>query len=589
MFRYCTTGRNADSTKPTTFHRGSPHFIFVKKPDKQTPGSELEFTGERFVTSVPKNSQIAYEHLHRYFLATELVSGLEVLDIACGEGYGSNLLARRAKNVKGVDLDEQAILHANAKYKRRNVSFEVGDCVKIPADDDAFDAVVSFETVEHVTDPNAFIAEVQRVLSPGGLLIISSPNRAVYTDRIGNENPFHVSELYHEQFLELLASGFKNVSVAHQRLIAGSFIALSTHEKTAQYGSFAGDFRTSKFHEGVSDGVYTVAVCSNAPLPPLKLGVYETPSESAKIWDTWERFPALRERCANLETEVAAHRDLLNEKQRELELHGLKLAETEASLNTLRQTSVDWTRTMEAAQAEFVRTSERLKETEISLAAIQKTANEEREERATLTERLQQISGQLKLANEEVNRSRNNEETLIDRLQQSDSQLTLAQQTRDGAIEKADFLAKRLEQAEQRARKFEAELLSQQESVASWKDRALAAAREIDGNSRKIETLEAELQKLRMRNEKLEEARLADFAAYGRAEDLLKASQDELESVLSQVEQFRADSVVRETDFCRQLAIQNDKIARMQRTASWKLTMPLRALRRLLIDPFRSP
>lgn len=550
----------------------------MKKPEQQSSGNNLEFTGERFVTSIPKTSQIAYEHLHRYFVASEIVAGLRVLDIACGEGYGTHLLARRAKTVLGVDIAEQAIQHAKSKYKRRNVQFETGDCTAIPAMDGSLDAVVSFETIEHVADPAAFVSEIQRVLTGDGILIISSPNRTVYTDRLGNDNPFHVSELYHEQFLELLTSAFRHVAVAQQRLIAGSYIALSDSQANAAYGTFAGDYRTSKFQEGVSDAPYVVAVCSNVSLPKLKLGAYETFIESARIWDSWEKSAALREKCQGLESNAAAHQQLLLEKQRELEITEVKLSEIQASLTAVRETSVDWTRTMEAAQAEFNRTS-------------------------------QQLQDQLRNAIDEGNKSKNNEAALIERLQQSDLHLAAAQQARDAATEKTNLLAKSLEQAENRLRVAEEKVVhlrtqretldgemealrqkiaSLLEDLASWTERALGAEREIKNDRERISSLTAKnhaLEENLVQSEKSRQAeRALSAAAYGRFEDLLKASQEELNDVLTQVEK----SAEKSREIEEQLAIREQKLIRMQQSISWKLTAPLRAMRRTFIDRFRS-
>ena len=105
------------------------------------------WTGERLETFVLNDSTI--EHLHRYAIAKELVQGKRVLDIACGEGYGSNLLAASADFVNGVDIDQVVIAHAAEKYKKENLSFSQGSVEKIPFDANTFDMVVSFETLEH--------------------------------------------------------------------------------------------------------------------------------------------------------------------------------------------------------------------------------------------------------------------------------------------------------------------------------------------------------------------------------------------------------------------------------------------------------
>ena len=107
----------------------------------------LTWTGERFLPEVV--GDIRYEHLHRYLMARELVRGKDVLDIACGEGYGSRILAEVAKSVIGIDLSQAAAAHASASYTADNLHFAQGDCSCIPLPNASLDVVVSFETLEH--------------------------------------------------------------------------------------------------------------------------------------------------------------------------------------------------------------------------------------------------------------------------------------------------------------------------------------------------------------------------------------------------------------------------------------------------------
>ncbi len=105
-------------------------------------GEALEFTGERFTPECRR--EIYYEHWHRYAWAAPLVSGLEVLDAACGEGYGSALLAGSARRVDGVDVDAGTIEHAGARYRRDNLTYHAADVLALPFADDSFDCVVSY-------------------------------------------------------------------------------------------------------------------------------------------------------------------------------------------------------------------------------------------------------------------------------------------------------------------------------------------------------------------------------------------------------------------------------------------------------------
>ena len=114
--------------------------------------NSLDFTGERFTPECVR--EIWYEHFHRYALAARWCAGKTTLDAACGEGYGSALLARHASTVKAVDISEEAIKHAKTRYgELTNIDFTVADCTSLPYADEEFDRVVSFETLEHLEAP----------------------------------------------------------------------------------------------------------------------------------------------------------------------------------------------------------------------------------------------------------------------------------------------------------------------------------------------------------------------------------------------------------------------------------------------------
>lgn len=177
----------------------------------------LEFTGERFTPECVR--EMAYEHWHRYAWAAELVEGLDVLDAACGEGYGSHLLAARAKSVVGVDIGEEAVLHARERYRRDNLRFDRGDATELPHEDDHFDVVVSFETLEHLEAQETLLAEFRRVLRPNGFLLVSSPDRKTYSEETGYDNPFHVRELYRDELESMISATFPAYRLYGQKLM----------------------------------------------------------------------------------------------------------------------------------------------------------------------------------------------------------------------------------------------------------------------------------------------------------------------------------------------------------------------------------
>ena len=176
----------------------------------------LTFTGERFHPD--RAGEMWYEHWHRYAAIAPLVKGKRVLDIASGEGYGSAAMAQTAQHVTGVDISTAAIEHAQSQYAQiSNLQFIAGDCSVIPLADGAVDVVVSFETLEHITAHDAFLREIRRVLVAGGLCIISTPNRAEYSDARDFQNEYHVKELYLDEFNTLLSQYFMHHKLLSQR------------------------------------------------------------------------------------------------------------------------------------------------------------------------------------------------------------------------------------------------------------------------------------------------------------------------------------------------------------------------------------
>ncbi|MDX2220129.1 MAG: methyltransferase domain-containing protein [Burkholderiales bacterium] len=168
---------------------------------------------------------IWHEHWHRYVLAARLAEGLDVLDAACGEGFGSHHLARFARSVHGVDISAQAIEHARQRYGgQANLSYHEASVTALPLTDASVDLVVSFETIEHLREQDEMLAEFKRVLRPGGLLALSSPNRPIYSDEAGARNEFHLRELDRDELQRLVGNQFESAAWFGQRLLFQSVI-----------------------------------------------------------------------------------------------------------------------------------------------------------------------------------------------------------------------------------------------------------------------------------------------------------------------------------------------------------------------------
>jgi len=268
----------------------------------------MEFSGERYIPSL--GGIIELEHWHRYLLAREAVKGADVLDIASGEGYGSLLLAEAAKSVIGIDLDHQAVSHAASTYIKDNLRFMQGDCIAIPLSDASVDCVVSFETLEHHDQHEEMMAEIKRVLRPGGVLIISTPDRYEYSDRMNFNNEFHVKELYRDEFENLIGRYFKNFSILGQRIQYGSGIFGDAAVPTITYE--AGDKQGLPF-VGLPRPVYLIAIASDKVLPKLPNSVMEQSiSESEEVTSLTSLVEAERLTATNEFTRLHAEIDRLN-------------------------------------------------------------------------------------------------------------------------------------------------------------------------------------------------------------------------------------------------------------------------------------
>ncbi|HLF30550.1 MAG TPA: class I SAM-dependent methyltransferase [Xanthomonadales bacterium] len=249
----------------------------------------LEFTGERFTPECVR--EIWYEHMHRYVLAGELVQGKSVLDAACGEGYGAHYLAGKALAVTAVDVSPRTVAHATARYQAPNLSYQVADCRRLPFADGQFTCIVSFETLEHLQDQEALLREFRRVLSADGFLVLSSPDKAVYSDQLHNENPWHLRELYRHELESLLAGEFPAVKLLGQKLAFHSMIwKLGTRQgPSASAGNsvtFHREQNGASVHSAVpaADAVYFIALCAAEErfLPPLQnhLWLFDDAAES---------------------------------------------------------------------------------------------------------------------------------------------------------------------------------------------------------------------------------------------------------------------------------------------------------------------
>lgn len=240
----------------------------------------MKVTGERFVPGrMFKHSEV--EHMHRYSAVQNILRGKVVLDAACGTGYGSNMIARVAKMVYGVDISQEAIEYAASTFcECANVKYIQADIMKLPFDNGLFDAVVSFETIEHVNEDiqNKFLEEIRRVLKPDGFLIMSTPNKEIYTVLAGNApTEWHVKEFFENEFDTFLRSKFSNVRYYQQYISKASYLLENDVQDRVELKNI----------DQEKKGKFIVAIASNCSLLPCDVNglnsIYYYPDSYAEL------------------------------------------------------------------------------------------------------------------------------------------------------------------------------------------------------------------------------------------------------------------------------------------------------------------
>ena len=195
---------------------------------------DLPLTGERTVPGVPAENYWFRRHEAAYEFLAAQVAGCTVLEVGCGEGYGTDLFARSARQVIGIDYDALTIAHAHASY--RAPSFVRANLAALPVASEGVDVVATLQVVEHVWDHAEFVGECLRVLRPGGRLMMTTPNRLTFSPGLDTPiNPFHTKEFTATELTGLLAvQGFVVDAVL------GLHAAPRLAELDARYGSFVG-------------------------------------------------------------------------------------------------------------------------------------------------------------------------------------------------------------------------------------------------------------------------------------------------------------------------------------------------------------
>ncbi len=233
-------------------------------------------------------------HINSYIFASKFVQNKVVLDVACGSGTGSTYLASRgAKALFGGDISKDAL--RDAKRWNRDwwrVGFILLDAEALPFADNSFDVVVSFETIEHLKQPDKFLSGCRRVLKKGGFFICATPNKKVGSPLFRKPvNPYHLREFYPGELCQLLSKYFVNIEVYGLRqldlwnkmgvqaihMAAQILLALFSREKTQNflfrlYPVISRESHILEFGENIEE-----TVDRNWQVIPIKDNLFTTP------------------------------------------------------------------------------------------------------------------------------------------------------------------------------------------------------------------------------------------------------------------------------------------------------------------------
>jgi len=178
----------------------------------------MKSTGERLIPKEFQTKEDYIQFLRHQFAYVHVKSRLtptdNVIEIGFGEGYGTTILAESGADIVGIDVEEKAVLHANGRYGGPRCTFMRYDGRRIPFDDGAFDAAVSFQVIEHIEDDDRFVSEIARVVKSGGKAYLTTPNKT-YRLKPGQKpwNRYHIREYYPEELAALLRKHFESVEI----------------------------------------------------------------------------------------------------------------------------------------------------------------------------------------------------------------------------------------------------------------------------------------------------------------------------------------------------------------------------------------
>ena len=383
----------------------------------------LNWTGERYIPEMEPGI-IHYEHLHRYKFAKEFVEDKTVLDLACGEGYGSFLMADVAKKVVGVDIDKETIEHASLKYSKNNLEFVVGSMTDIPLPGEKlFDVIICFEAIEHIREHDELMKEIKRLLKESGILVISTPNTYIYSRKNSPDifqNPFHLKEMGFKEFGEVLKNNFKEIFIYGQKIYPVSNIfPVFGGDKSAEITEYCIEKEEKEFSFvdfNKKEAVYFIALVSNSLIPKPKLGSY--------LIDISETV------FKRKDFDIDFLKNTLKEKDKEAAILAVRSKETEAEFAKVlysKNEEITGLHKLEAGLVEDIRyKNEALAEFKEAEARLVETLQSKNKEIADMKETGVKLAQNIEDKNEEIIKLREEKSNFYRIVQDKDIQLNRA-------------------------------------------------------------------------------------------------------------------------------------------------------------------
>ena len=274
-----------------------------------------EFTGERVIPGQVEPDLWA-EHFSRYRFAANIAKNLhplDILDIGCGAGYGTATLAESASSATGIDLAPEAIDYARSHYQRPHLRFLLGSAPDLPFAAASFDLITAFEVIEHVADGAKLLAEARRVMRPGGVLLVSTPNTTYYAETRAKEgpNPYHVHEFTFDEFAEAVAAIFPSCVI----LLQNHTDAFSFYDPQASQ-PIDGCIETTSGTP--ADAHFFLAVCSLQPLADLRNFIY-VPAATNLLRDREHHIALVKDELGAARAERDSMMRVVDEQSRHLE------------------------------------------------------------------------------------------------------------------------------------------------------------------------------------------------------------------------------------------------------------------------------